>query len=559
MKLTKSWILILALMMAMMLLLTACGGGGGETAEDPAADAEQPQATADGEREKVVRICASFPLQPDPSVGSNAIEAAVQFNLYDALVFPDIDGTIMPHVAESWEVSEDGLTYTFNIRQGIKFHDGSDLMGSDVAFSMNRMLAIGEGFAYLYTPYVEEAVVIDDYVVEFKMKQTFGPFIASLVRMAVVNEDLIMANLGEGPYGEFGDYGKTFLLTNDAGSGPYQMTEMKPEESMTAEFFADYWQEWGENHPETFQAIGVNDPATIRTLMSRQELEITDEWQAMENLQAMDEIEGIDVSNMYTGAIINLEMNTQKAPTDDIYFRQALAYLFDYETATTSIYPGTKQAVGPVSASYAGHDPNLFQYSYNVEKAQELLAMSPYADQLDELVVEIAWAADVPDEEKLCLLLQQACAQVGINLEIKKQPFSALIADAAGVETTSNITIMYPSDSYGEAGSVLNLRYHSATAGTFQQYEWLQDPAIDKAIEDSLAELDTETRLGMYAQIQQDLVDITPSIWVLEWPEMRAYQSGYLYWPEAAAAEEGGINAPIMGRSVYLRTMEFIN
>jgi len=564
-----SLVLILGLA---MILLAACGGGGGNSggnggsnssgdnsSSSSSGSSADSTATTSANPDRIVRVCASFPLQADPGVGSNAIEAAVQFNLYDALVFPDIDGTILPHVADSWEMSPDGLTYTFQIHPGIKFHDGTELKAEDVAFSMNRLLTIGEGFAYLYTPYVKDAVATGDYTVEMHMKQTFGPFIASLVRMAVLNKNLVMANLADGPYGEFRDYGKQYLLTHDAGSGPYTMVEMQMEEYMLAKRFPDYWQGWSGNNPEYFKPMAVNDPATIRTLMSRRELEITDEWQSVENLQAMAAIDGVTVPNMYTGAIVNLEMNTKKAPTDDIHFRKALAYLFDYKTATTSIYPGTKQAVGPVSASYAGHDDTLFQYSFDIDKAKTELAQSKYASQLASYPIDIAWSADVPDEEKLCLLLQQACAQVGITLNIKKESFASLIADSANIDTTSSITIMYPSDSYSEAGAVLNLRYHSATAGTFQQLEWLQDPKIDAAIEASLGETDRDTRLSMYKQIQADLVDMCPTIWVLEWPEMRAYQSGYLKWPEAEQALAGGINAPIMGRSVYLRTMQFTN
>jgi len=556
---------VFALLLAVFMCLStlaACGGDG--TA--PATTASANGTTAGGTAttggagtmaERIVRVCASFPLQTDPGVGSNAIEAAVHFNLYDAMVFAEIDGTIVPHVAEDWKVSDDGMTYTFTIRKGITFHDGSELDAEDVAFSMNRLLTIGEGFAYLYTPYVKEAVVIDSSTVEFRMKQTFGPFIASLVRMAVLNKDVVMANLQEGSYGEFKDYGKQYLLTNDAGSGPYQMAEMHMEDYMLAQRFDGYWQPFAENPPEQFKVMAVNDPATIRTLMNRQELEITDEWQAVENLQAMAAMDGVTVPNMYTGAIINLEMNTRKAPTDDIHFRKALAYLFDYNTATANIYPDTKQAVGPVSASYAGHDDSLFQYSFNMDKAKEELAQSQYADQLSQYPITISWSADVPDEEKLCLLLQAACAQVGIEVKLSKEPFSTMIANSANIETTSHITIMYPSDSYGEAGSVLNLRYHSATTGSFTQFEWLLDERIDAAIEASLGEVDTAKRLNMYKEIQKTLVDMCPSIWVLEWPEMRAYQSGYLNWPEAEQALAGGINAPIMGRAVYLRTMSF--
>ena len=148
---------------------------------------------------------------------------------------------------------------------------------------------------------------------------------------------------------------------------------------------------------------------------------------------------------------------------------------------------------------------------------------------------------------------------MGITLNIQKSPFATLIANVATPETTSHITIMYPSDSYNEAGSVLALRYHSTTSGTFTQYEWLLNDDIDAAIEDSLQTLNQEERMEKYKKIQQDLIELCPTIWVCEWAEMRAYQSGYLYWPEAEQGKNGGTNAPIMGRSMYCRTMEFRN
>jgi peptide/nickel transport system substrate-binding protein len=305
-----------------------------------------------------------------------------------------------------------------------------------------------------------------------------------------------------------------------------------------------------------FKVISTTDPTTVRTLMSRRELEIIDEWQSVENLRTLAKVQGITVPLLYTGALANLEMNTKIAPTDDIHFRKALAYLFPYEEATTNVYSGTKQAVGPVSSAYEGHDPTLFQYSFDIEKAREELKLSKYFDKLDEYPITITWSADVPDEEKLSLLLQQSCAEVGITLEIQKATFPSIIQQAAEIETTSHITIMYPSDSYSEAGSVLALRYHSNTAGSFTQFEWLQDKEIDAAIEKALSTVDKESRLSQYREIQKKLVEICPTIWVLEWPEMRAYQSGYVNWPEAEAAKDGTLNCPVMGRSLYFRTME---
>jgi len=504
-----------------------------------------------------ITITGSFPLYADPAVGSNSIEASVLFNLYDPLVFPALDGKIVPYLSTDWEVSSDGLKYIFHIRKGAKFHDGSEVRAEDVAFSMNRLLAIGQGFAYLYINYVKNAEVINDYTVQFNMKKTFGPFVPSLVRFYVLNKDLVMEHIKKpGPYGEMGDYGKEWLLTHDAGSGPYMMVEMKMEELMIASKFDDYWKGWEKNAPEYFKVLNWCNPATVRVLMEQRELSITDEWQSMGNLNNLDLINGVDVAMMSTGSLVDIDMNTKKPPTDDIHFRKALAYLTDYDTVVTNIYPNAKRAVGPCASAYQGHNPNVMLYEFNKDKALEELKKSKYYGELDKYPVTLGWTADVTDEEKLALLLQANASELGINIEILKQPWATMTKNVETIETTPNAAILLVGDSYNEVGSVLALRYHSRTAGTFVQFEWLLDDEIDKAIVDSLSTLGKEERFAKYAELQEKLVELCPTIWVCEFDERRAYQSGYISWLAADYAKEGKLNCPIMGRVVYLPEMK---
>lgn len=128
-------------------------------------------------------------------------------NIYDTLIFPSDEANegVVPRVAEDWTISEDGLTYTFNLKKGIKFHNGDELTASDVVYSMDRLLTIGEGYAYIFTNYVEPGttVAVDDYTVEFHLKQAYGPFINALVRLFILNEDEVKANTqSAGNYGE---------------------------------------------------------------------------------------------------------------------------------------------------------------------------------------------------------------------------------------------------------------------------------------------------------------------------------------------------------------------
>lgn len=519
----------------------------------PVANAAPSLQTPD--EEMIVRWDEDWPTYMDPAVGSDFSDCMAIINLYDSLVFPNEDGTVRPHLATDWEVSEDGLTYTFNLRDDVKFHNGDTLTASDVAFSANRLLEIGEGFAYLFAA-IEEVTAIDDYTVQFKLKEAFGPFLLALVRLYILNEDEVMANAqAEGIYEDKGDYGREWLLTHDAGSGPYQVKEMKMEEHLIGEWFPEWWGGWEEGAPKYFKEMASTSPVTMLTLMSNREIEISDEFQPLESLKALDEISGVDIVTFYNAHNLNLMLNTQVPPTDDIHFRKALAYIMDYETVITAIWPDCIQSVGPVPFNLPGHNPNLYQYKRDPEKAAEELALSPYADKLDEYPLTLSWCAEVPDEEKLALLFQSNCAELGIDVEIYKNPFGKMIDDAQTMETTPNVSIIFVAPHYSEAGSMLESRYHSKSQGTWEQCEWLGIPDIDEAIDDALATIDQEERFAKYAAIQEELVELCPTVWIFDQAERRAFQD-YIYFPAAEAAKAGEPVSPVMGYVTYVHDMK---
>jgi len=148
-----------------------------------AEDAEMYAALAKGEpapEKRTLNVTFSWPTYIDPAVGSDFSSTSSLCNLYDTLVFPNTGGGVDSHLAESWQVSGDGLTWTFVLKKGVKFHNGSELTASDVAFSMNRILEIGEGLAYVFLGTVESATALDDYTVEFKLAQPSGLFLIKL-------------------------------------------------------------------------------------------------------------------------------------------------------------------------------------------------------------------------------------------------------------------------------------------------------------------------------------------------------------------------------------------
>lgn len=511
------------------------------------------QQTPTNEEVKVIRHTNSWPLYLDPAVGSDYASSIALCNLYDSLVFPTPDGSVKPWLAKSWEISEDGLTYTFELVPGVKFHNGDEVTADDVVFSLERVMTIGEGYGYLFTANVEGAEVLEKYKVQFNLKKTFGPFLGALVRLYILDKNQVMANIQDGLYGEFGDYGKRWLVTHDAGSGPYQVKEMKTAEYLLMEKFNDYWAGWeNKDAPQYVKEIGTTEAITIRTLISRGELEITDQWQTSENLAAIDQIPNTEVSSLFEGSVLNIMLNTKKPPTDDIHFRKALAYCIDYQQIIEKIFPGSRPS-GSIASSTPGYNPDLKTYTLDLVKAEEHLKQSPYYENLDQYPFELYWVSEVPDEEKVALMIQANAAKLGIKVNIVKVPWLSLIDVLAKLETTPTGAIIFVSPHYAEAGSMLESRYHSRSTGTWEQGEWLQDPEIDAMIEDAIASIDQKERFQKYYAIQEKIAELSPTLWIMEQAVKQAYRSDYVIFPAEELVKQGKPANPVMGYNFYYR------
>lgn len=547
-KYSKLNITIYTLLITALICMTVVGCGGQNQGSSSSNDTSQ-----DDIRGKVMRMTVSGTPKIDPATGSDYSSSIALVNIYDSLVYPHYDGSVKPLIAKEWEVDEEGLTYTFHLNEGIKFHNGDELTAEDVAFSMERLLTIGEGFAYLFTDVVESVSAVDEYTINFTLKDHYGPFVNTLSRLYILNKDQVIENIDDsGPYGDMGDYGKGWLVTNDAGSGPYTVKELQQQSHLYATKFSEYWQGWEEDAPEAIKLLDNTEGATVRTMMANKELEITDMWQSTENINALEKLPGVSIARYSRGSIQNMMLNTKKAPTDDVYFRKAISHLFDYDTMVDKVFVGSVQATGPVCTGTPGHNPDVYQYNLDLDKAKEYLSMSKYKDKLDEYPIDLLVNTDVADHEKVALSFQSLAQQVGIKVEISKAPWISIVDQLSTPETTPNVVCIDVPVHYNEAGAMLETRYHSRSVGTWEQGEWLQNSEIDKMIEDSLKTLDKEERFEKYKVIQQKLVEeICPTVWLVELYERSAYQSDYIYWPAAELEKEGEVMNTLMGYHFY--------
>jgi len=544
------------LIFLMLLPAALVWAGGGKEKEAPAApeekEAEKPAPVKVEEPKRELRVTFAWPTYLDPAVGSDFSSSSSFVNLYDTLVYPTATGDVIPHVAERWDASADGLTWTFYLKKGVKFHDGSELTAEDVAFSMDRLITIGEGYGYLYAGRIKKSEVVDTYTVRFHMTEPYGPFLTTLVKLYIVNKECVMAHTrADGPYGELGDFGKTYLLTNDCGSGPYKVKDMRLEEYLLMEKFDDYWGKFAPNAPDMVKFIGTTEPITIRTMMARQELEISDQWQSLEALKSLDAQEGVDIATMYLGTMFYYMIHTKKPPTDDVHFRKAMSWALDYKTITEKLFPGARIPQGPVPPGYPGHDPYFTKYERNLDKARAELKQSKYYNKLDQYPVEVHWISEVPDEEKAALLFMSNMADIGIKVNIVKVPWLSVVEEMSNIDSSPNIVTIFVSPHYAEAGSLLESRYHSNSAATWEQNEWLLDKDIDAMIEKAISTIDREERFKVYRDIQKKIDKIAPSLYLFEQAQKQAYQASYIDWPAAR-----GESIPIMGYDFAARFIQ---
>jgi len=497
---------------------------------------------------RLLRVGFAWPTYIDPAVGSDYSSSTAFTNLYDPLVFPTTTGDVKPWVAENWTMSEDGLTWNFTLRDDITFHSGRPLKAEDVLFSMERLITIGEGYAYLFSPYVNltASTAIDDHTVQFKLDKTFGPFLITLARLYILDKEEVTAHIKEE------DFAKEWLLTNDAGSGPYKVKEVVLEDHIYMERFNDYWAEMKPESPDEIRMLALAVPPTERTMLLKKELEISSQWLPEEVLEAVSKA-GLLTGTHPGGDMFYFMMHCNKTPTDDIHVRKALAYAMDYKTVVEEIYLDNPlaQCVVPISLAGAAELP---MYRQDITAAQEELTKSKYyiTSPSDIPEIEVHWCAEVPAEERVAMLFAESAEAIGLTVKVVKTPWGSMITEMADQDLSPNIETVFVAAHYAEAGSLLETRYHSKSAATWEQNEWLLNTTIDAMIEDALSTMNITERYEKYEDLERYLLDLCPSLFLFDHLVKYSYQP-YVIWPNVL-----GESIPVMGYNIDGRTIEVL-
>ena len=387
------------------------------------------------------------------------------------------------------------------------------MTAEDVVFSLDRMKAMGKGLSYLFAN-VESAEVVDASTVKFTLAKPYAPFVASLVRLPIVDKKTVMANLGEGE-GEMKDWGAAYLTSTSAGTGAYKIVSHNPQEETVMEKNPDYFLGVPGPAPDTARLRYGLEAATVRTLIAQGEHDIASQWLPPEVIKALAANGAQVLTESGTGAFY-VKMNTTKPPLDDVNCRMAFAKAFDYGAAikmiavTDTVSQGAA-ATGAIPVGMFGANPADQILTRDLDAAKQHLAACKYKPE--DFTLEVSWIAEVPLEERFALLMQANYAELGVKSEIKKMPWALFAEQVSKPENTPHMSQLFVNAVTGDPDTLLYGMYHSSAAGTWQSPEYLNDAEVDKQLDAGRTAATPEGREEAYAALNARLMEIAPTIY----------------------------------------------
>jgi peptide/nickel transport system substrate-binding protein len=444
----------------------------------------------------------------DPHVAFDVGRVAVRLNVYDGLMrWQGNPAKLEPWVAESHTISADGLTYTFKMRKGVKFHDDTEVRASDVVYSMERILALGKGAAALFKNMIAagNTKAVDDYTVEFKLTKPSAIFLAIVPEVHIVNEKLVKKNE------KGGDWGGEWLSKNSAGSGAYKLTQFDPAIGFVAERFPAHFKGWGPKYIDEIEFRGVKDTNT-RVLGL-----LKGDYNGIGGYLQTDQLKKIEAGNgkvleAESMRVMMMQFNTTRAPFNDVHVRRALNYAFDYDGFNKEILGGqVERNPTPLPNTIWGVPKDVKGYSYDLEKAKAELAQA--AVKVDR-PIEIHYLTGFAQSEQASQLYQNGLQKIGIQAKVVGTPWPTIVDRMKTPETTPDISVYWISTYYSDPHNWIGEMFHSSTAGTFKNAHHYKNPKVDALLDKALASTDQDERAKLYEEATRIVVEDAPGLWI---------------------------------------------
>lgn len=455
----------------------------------------------------------------DPS-DTYSNEIVAMNNFYEQLVrYDSVKDEIIPVLAEKWDVSDDGLVWTFYLRKGVKFHCGEEMTAEDVKYSIERTMNRGKGAAYIWWA-VKQIDVVDKYTVRFTLDV---PVPLDLIASAGYCAHIFCKECTETHGQEKGDDGhEWFAEENECGTGPYKLESYTKSELVMTKF-DDYWGGWDGKHFDKAIIKSVPEASTARMMLEAGEVDIVDDL-PIEMIEALEKNANIEI--VRTPSFQNLLgfLNTKKSPLDNKLVRQAICYAFPYDIVIEHIWKGNAtQSKGVIPKGLWGHCDTIFQYTYNLEKAQELLTDAGYPDGGFKLT--LTYNSGDEHERKTAELFKAELAKLGIDLDIRGMPWDPqwTLAMATNPEDRQDIFVMYWWPDYPDPLSWLLSMFHSEDEIVFN-LAYYYDTEVDSLIDEAsgIAGIDRNKAANLYCDAQSKLVDDAVTLFIWDQMYLRA-------------------------------------
>lgn len=445
----------------------------------------------------------------DPHVDASSELGIPLTSVYDPLVWLTPDGEFVAGLAEAWEISEDGLTYTFHLRDDVTFHDGTPFNAAAVRFSLDR-IADPETRSLkargMLGPY-DHTEIVDDHTARVHFEEPYAPFLTSLstVYLAMVSPEAVL---------EWGDE----YQFHQVGTGPFIFDEYVPKDHLTLVRNPDY--DWAPTFfdrqgPPELERVTFRfypDPATRVLALESGEADV------MGEISPQDAV-WLDESADYTlmpvsipGQPLQFFVNTQRAPLDDQQVRQALIYAIDREVIVRTVFKEySLPAYGPLTRPTFAYDPSVEgMYAYDPQRAAALLEEAGWTDsdgdgirdrdgvplRLETILMGWGYIPEVGQ------MLQNQLRQVGIDMTSREMTFSNAVGDVADGEYHLAPFLFSSSDP-----DIIRTTFQSGNIEGGFNWSKFGDPQLDAWLEEGKKELNEAVRRQIYAEIQHYLME----------------------------------------------------
>lgn len=443
----------------------------------------------------------------DPHANNTAGTREVLFNIFEGLMKASPDGGVEPAVASDYVVSEDGLTYTFTLREGVKFHNGETVTAEDVVYSLERCAGSENDGVALISAFsnVTSITAPDESHVVLTLAEASLEFINSMAAYII-------------PAGS----GST-IASNPIGTGPFQFVSYTPQDSLVMEKFDEYWGDGAQVDEVTFKII--TDTNTLVMGLKGGTLDLVIH---LPNT-VRPEVEGDFTILQDTMKLVQaLYINNDVAPFDDVRVRQAMYYAINVDEIIDFVCDGDGVPTG--TSMYPAHVnyfmPELAEnYQQDIEKAKELLADAGYPDGFD---MTITVPSNYQQHVDTGLVIAEQLKQVGINATLDTVEWESWYTDVyKGREYETTVCAISAADMTARE---MLVRYTSDSSKNFINF---RNEEYDQAVAGAMATLDQEEQISLYKRAETILNEEAASLWLQDLCElvvMNPALDGYTFY-----------------------------